>query len=307
MGNSPTISIIIPVFNGERFIAEAIECALCQSELNVEIIVIDDASTDGTARIVAEKSAVLPVGRIVYLRNEINMERSVSRNRGADHAKGDFLFFLDYDDLWQNNYLKRVLEAFKKDGADIIYSVPRTFIDENGAILRVSHKTYPTDEQQVIFSSRVGYPTATAFRRTSFPGYIDTCILREDWEIFLRAVLSGLTVRLLDEDLVQIRSHGGRTSANPKFWHSTLTVANEYRDLIPRKYLGRFLIHIADVSLKYGDLWGGWWFVLSAITSEPSLLQDPRILFDLFKRGFRLDKFIKYSGDRRRLFFGNEK
>lgn len=301
MGALPGASIIIPVYNGELFIGEAIDCVMRQSIQAAEIIVVDDASTDGTARVVREKSAGLPEGRLVYLRNERNMERSVSRNRGAEHAKGEYLFFLDYDDLWRDDYLERVLAEFAKGGTDIVYSFPRTFVDEHGAILRVSRKTIPADAHRVIFSSGVGYPSASAFRRASFPGYVDDCILREDWEIFLRAVLEGLTVRILDEDVVQIRAHGGRTSANPKFWRSTMIVFRGYRDRIPPSYRGRFLLHAADVSLKYGDLIGGWRLVLQALGAEPSLVSESRVLLDLVKRGFRLDKMVRLFGARRRL------
>lgn len=301
MGTPPIASIVIPVYNGERFIADAIDSVLQQSMQAIEIIVVDDASTDATAKIVKEKSAALPEGRLVYLRNDRNMERSASRNRGAKQAKGEYLFFLDYDDLWRDDYLKRVLALFDEEQADIVYSFPRTFVDENRKIIRVSRKTIPADAHRVIFSSGVGYPSASAFRRASFPGYVDDCILREDWEIFLRAVLEGLTVRILDLDMVQIRAHGGRTSANPKFWRSTMIVFRGYRDRIPRSYRGRFLLHAADVSLKYGDLIGGWRLVLQALGAQPSLVSESRVLFDLVKRGFRLDKMVRLFGARRRL------
>lgn len=298
---NPVASVIIPVYNGERFIAEALDCILAQTVKDLEIIVVDDASNDQTAAIVQARQASLAPGRLIYLRNERNLERSVSRNRGAAAASGQYLFFLDYDDLWQNDYLARVLEMFSREHADVVYSFPRTFVDANRKLLRRSTKALPADPLALVYSSRVGYPSATAMRQTVFPGYVEGCILREDWELFLRMTLNGSTVRILDEDLVMMRAHGGRTSASPKFWRSTLIVCHDYRDKVPKAYRGRFLLHAGDVSMKFGDLAGGWSLALAALTIDPSLLADPRVIIDLVKRGLRIDKYFRLAGERRRL------
>jgi len=64
---------------------------------------------------------------VIYYRNEKNMERAYSRNKGVELSKGEYLFFLDYDDLWEKDYVESSVEFLKKH--DVVYSFPRTFVD----------------------------------------------------------------------------------------------------------------------------------------------------------------------------------
>jgi hypothetical protein len=78
-------------------------------------------------------------------------------------------------------------------------------------------------------------------------------------------------------------------------------VCQDYRDKVPRAYRGRFLLHAGDVSMKFGDLAGGWSMALAALTIDPSLLADPRVIIDLVKRGLRIDKYFRLAGERQQL------
>lgn len=297
----PRVSVIIPVYNGERFIRQAIQSVLDQTVQDFEIIVVDDASTDGTATVIPEAFEHHMARTIRYLRNDRNRERAFSRNRGVDEASGDFIFFLDADDAWAPTYMENVLDVFAGGDNDIVYTFQRTFIDERGVVLRVSRKPLANDTGSLIFSSAVGYPTATAFKRQSFPRYRDRYIPREDWEVFLRAYIDGLRVSVLDTDLIRVRSHSGRTSRSLTFWKSTLTVYEDYRDRVPSPYLGRFLFHIGDVCLRFGDLSQGWALTTEAFVRDPLLALNARMVTSMLKRGLRIDKFIHYREQRKRL------
>src|ERR1700722_11062092 len=89
-----TVSCVIPVFNGERFLAEAIESVLAQSYETSEIIVVDDGSTDGTKTVAARFDQ-----RVAYV-EQSNAGPASARNHGIQRASGDFIAFLDSDDLW---------------------------------------------------------------------------------------------------------------------------------------------------------------------------------------------------------------
>jgi glycosyltransferase involved in cell wall biosynthesis len=104
---SPSVSVIIPVYNCESFLQEAVESALDQTYPPLEIIVVDDGSTDGTAE-VARK---LPV---TYLRQE-NAGVSAARNLAISHSKGDLLGLLDGDDVWLPEKLAVQVEALEAD------------------------------------------------------------------------------------------------------------------------------------------------------------------------------------------------
>lgn len=94
MSSRPTVSVIIPVYNGERHLAEAIQSVLAQTLPPDEVIVVDDGSTDDSA---AVARAFGPVVRVLC---QANLGPAAARNLGLAHASGDLLAFLDADDLW---------------------------------------------------------------------------------------------------------------------------------------------------------------------------------------------------------------
>lgn len=100
----PLISVIIPVYNGERFLAEAIESVLQQNDAPLEIIVVDDGSTDATAQIATR------FGKQVHYLYQLNQGPAAARNRGLARARGEWIAFLDSDDRWAVGRLHRQLE-----------------------------------------------------------------------------------------------------------------------------------------------------------------------------------------------------
>ncbi|MDR1671493.1 MAG: glycosyltransferase, partial [Alistipes sp.] len=98
------ISVVIPAYNGEAWVAQCIENIRCQSHKNVEIIVVDDGSTDKTAAIASSYSSVKVI-------KQTNQGQSVSRNVGAAAATGDYIHFMDVDDLIGLDYYQRMVEA----------------------------------------------------------------------------------------------------------------------------------------------------------------------------------------------------
>ena len=101
------ISCIVPVFNGERYLAEALDSILAQTWRPLEVIVVDDGSTDGTAHIAAGYGA-----EASYL-HQANAGPAAARNRGLDAAAGEFIAFLDADDLWHKEKLARQMARFE--------------------------------------------------------------------------------------------------------------------------------------------------------------------------------------------------
>jgi glycosyltransferase involved in cell wall biosynthesis len=106
----PLVSAIIPVFNYDRYLGEAIESALSQTYSNLEVIVVDDGSTDKSSQ-VARSFA----GRGVRYCHQANTGIGPARNRGVLLAQGDFLAFLDADDRWPVEKTERQLRAFEND------------------------------------------------------------------------------------------------------------------------------------------------------------------------------------------------
>ena len=116
------VSVIIPVFNGEKYLGEAIESVIAQTYRFVETIVIDDGSTDNSA------SVARRFGESVKYFHQTNQGTGAARNRGASLSGGDFLAFLDQDDLWLPDKLYRQMQVFAAvPDLDIVFGHLRQF------------------------------------------------------------------------------------------------------------------------------------------------------------------------------------
>jgi glycosyltransferase involved in cell wall biosynthesis len=123
MNTPPLISVLIPAYNGEPYLADAINSVLAQNYRPIEIIVIDDGSTDGTASIAQSFQDV----RYTY---QTNGGISVALNHGIELAAGDYFSFLDADDLWTPNKLLRQMQCFEYDAAlDMVFGHMQQFYD----------------------------------------------------------------------------------------------------------------------------------------------------------------------------------
>jgi glycosyltransferase involved in cell wall biosynthesis len=117
------VSAIIPVHNGERYLAEAINSVLTQSYASLEIIVVDDGSTDGSADVVRRFK-----GQVQYWPQR-HSGAAQARNRGVELAVGDFLGFLDADDLWIENKVESQVAALNQDPElDMVFGYVKQFI-----------------------------------------------------------------------------------------------------------------------------------------------------------------------------------
>lgn len=117
--NTPLVSVIMPAYNASRFIEEAIQSVINQSEKNWELFVIDDCSTDDSFGL-AQKLAAND-SRIQVLRNDANSGVANTRNRGISLAKGKYIAFLDSDDIWHPEKLERQLTKIANSHAAVCY------------------------------------------------------------------------------------------------------------------------------------------------------------------------------------------
>lgn len=117
------ISVIIPVYNCELYLAEAIETVLAQTRVRIEIVVVDDGSTDISASIAKR------FGSLVRCDLRPHAGPGAARNRGVDLAQGEYLAFLDADDLWVENKLELQMAAFDSDALpDAVFGHVEQFI-----------------------------------------------------------------------------------------------------------------------------------------------------------------------------------
>ena len=199
LGTNPLVSIVIPVYNCERYLAEAIESVLAQTYQPIEIIVIDDGSTDKSARVAKKFS---PPVKYCY---QPNSGLGAARNCGIRLAKGDYVAFLDADDIWTENKLTLQTAVFQNDPEkDMVFGHVKQFIspelDDNQ-----KNKIYCPDDKMP------GYIAGSMLiKRKSL---IHTGTFETHWQIgefvhwYIKAKEQGMKGFMLPEIVLKRRLH----------------------------------------------------------------------------------------------------
>lgn len=134
----PNFSIIVPLFNKAEFVVDAVFSILAQEIGDLEIIVVDDGSTDDGV----QRLATLADSRLVILR-QLNAGVAVARNVGIAAAHGDFICFLDADDLWAPDHLKKINELINQDPEAIAWATGYTEISQLSSLSTIANYTSP--------------------------------------------------------------------------------------------------------------------------------------------------------------------
>jgi glycosyltransferase involved in cell wall biosynthesis len=189
------VSVVIPAFNGERFLADAVASVQAQDYGVHEIVVVDDGSTDGTAELAAQLET-----RVV---RQENQGPAAARNRGIGATTGEVIAFLDCDDLWTPGSLARRMGALEED-AELRVVLGRFTAEYLPGALMIE---YPADDDGSLTS--VKFSTGV-FRREVFDrvGPLDPSFRQaEDVDWFLRALELRVPMRIVDNVSVVYRRH----------------------------------------------------------------------------------------------------
>jgi glycosyltransferase involved in cell wall biosynthesis len=204
----PLISIIMPAFNAEHYICESIESVLGQSYPNIELIVINDGSTDNTV----DKISRL-MGSIIYVKTE-NKGVSAARNLGIQHAKGEWLAFLDADDIWFPNKLQ--LQFDQLNGCNWSYT-DSYYLGE-----KFNHETKRSELSPLLAGNIFNHllteniiTTSSVLVKKSLiqnvGGFDETLEALEDWKLWLDIAKEN-PISYINEPLLKYRVYPGSTS-----------------------------------------------------------------------------------------------
>jgi glycosyltransferase involved in cell wall biosynthesis len=164
---SPLVSVIIPAYNAERFIARTLESVLSQSYKNIEVLIINDGSTDRTLEIA--ESFARDDSRIRIL-HQPNLGATAARNCGIKSSKGEYIAPLDADDIWHEEKIQAQVEGFQRCGpsAGLVYSWS-IIVDEKGNPLAgIAHEYRGNVLAELIYSNFVGNGSCPLIRRSCF-------------------------------------------------------------------------------------------------------------------------------------------
>ncbi len=215
MVSIPLVSIVIPTYNGGSFLIESLKSALAQDYPNTEIIVVDDGSSVDISELIR------PFADRLTLISQKNLGPGAARNRGAKESRGEFIAFLDHDDLWTPNKISVQAAILNKNpDCGLVYCLPK-IIDQNGDAVSITPPTiFPEGKvfEDFLTRNRITSFSATLVRRSSFfaVGGIDESleiITCDDYDLWLR-LSARFEVAFSRGDLVYYRVHPGNFVKN---------------------------------------------------------------------------------------------
>lgn len=245
------ISIVLPTRNGARFLRESVESCLSQSVRELELVAVDDGSTDATPGILAQLASADP--RIRVLRHAVSQGLPAALNAGFAVARGDLLTWTSDDNVYRPTALER-LSCFliERPEVDVVYS-DCTVIDQAGANLGV-RVVQPADS----LPRGNGIGACFLYRRRvheALAGYDVSTFRAEDYDFWLRAWLCGFRMEPLHEDLYLYRVHAGALSAMPSGTEPSAAekVVLRHAPRMARGARALAILQVRDLALRRGD------------------------------------------------------
>lgn len=221
----PTISIILPIYNTEKYVRESLESILNQTYSDFEIICVDDGSTDTSMEIVREIADMDSEGRIVIVQLEKNSGIATARNAGIAIARGTFIAFADADDIWKPKKLELQMTQFESDPhLDISFCMIQNFIspelsDEEKNVKNVALEPISGQVSGTFFAKKSSFDRVGLLNETYRVGEFI------DW--MARANELGLTNRIVPGVLYLRRAHTTNTTLDKPAHADYLTIARQ--------------------------------------------------------------------------------
>jgi len=211
MKNRPLVSIVLPVYNGELYLKQAVESCINQTYTNWNLIIVDDASTDSTPSIIM--SFVEKDKRISSIRHDKNRRLPSALNSGFNKATGEYFTWMSDDNIYSSNALKEMVIFLEENKAiDVVYT-NYTQIDAKGCVVQQVDVEVP---EKIIYRNVVG--ACFLYKNTvhkSLNGYVEDVFLAEDYDFWLRAYQSFKFHRL-QKNLYFYRVHNDSLSTKQK-------------------------------------------------------------------------------------------
>ena len=209
----PLVSIITPMYNSEAFIDQTIKSILGQTYTNWELWLIDDCSTDNTIALVTKYVAMHD--NIQLLSNATNAGAAISRNKGIEASHGDFIAFLDADDLWMPNKLEIQVNVMLTQNCDVSFSSYKQ-INEAGQSLNKLVKALPQlSYKKYLKTNYIGNLTGMYNAKTLGKIKAPNLRKRQDWLLWLSAIKkSGKPALGIQQPLAYYRVRANSISSN---------------------------------------------------------------------------------------------
>lgn len=206
------VSVIMPAYNSGRFIGDSIISVLAQTYTNLELIVIDDGSKDNTVKIIEQLSKQDP--RVHFVKNKINLGVSETRNKGISLASGDWIAFLDSDDIWEKTKIEKQMEYANETLAEFLFT-GSSYINEdntpyNGIFEVPSQVSYKKLLRQNVITC-----SSVLLKKRFFDNIkMEKDEMHEDYAVWLRVLRTGVIAHGINEPLLIYRISRNSKSGN---------------------------------------------------------------------------------------------
>ena len=269
------VSIVLPTYNGSRYLARSLVSCLCQSYSEIEVIAVNDGSTDDTLSILlkfAEKDSRL---RVINLTKNVGLPRAL--NAGFEHARGEFLTWTSDDNYYAENAIEEMVKFLEAHPEiDFVYT-DYIIVDEEDRVLGYRRVSEP---ESIIFQNIVG--PCFLYRRRVYErlgGYDPNYALAEDYEYWLR-VLCHFRALPLHRPLYYYRRH--RASLSTKFKDSVRRVRWQVQwkwlPLIPwitKQQRAKVYLSLGAEAFRAGNRWQAIRCLARCLHQQPTMVLNP--------------------------------
>lgn len=207
-------SVIIPLYNGEKFISKTLDSVICQTYKDYEIVLVNDGSPDNVGKTVKEYISDHPAIKFTYVEQK-NRGLGGARNTAIRRASGEIMALLDQDDIWYPDKLEKVRKVYDDNpDADLVYH--RQYNRKNGKIDGINgYELYKNDlYKNLLFCGNILNTSTTTFRKSTIEkvGYFSEDVknihFTEDYDLWLRFALAGSRFYYLPDILGEYIIHG---------------------------------------------------------------------------------------------------
>lgn len=205
----PAVSIVLPVYNSEKYLREAIGSLLAQTFTDFELLIINDGSTDGSEEIIQSYSDE----RIIYIKNESNKGLIYTLNKGIELAKGKYIARMDADDVCLPMRLQKQFDWLEKYSTTAVVGCHVSFINDTGTVTGqwkedLQTSNYQSIRKKMVWENCIAHPTvmmrSNVIRQY---GYHQNQKNTEDYDLWLRMLADGNIIEKVPERLLLYRVH----------------------------------------------------------------------------------------------------
>lgn len=313
----PLISVVLPTYNRAFSIQKSIESVLGQTYSKLELIIVDDCSSDETEKIIK----TIEDTRIRYIRNSENKGANYSRNKGIKIAKGEYIAFEDSDDIWHKDKLEKQLKMLKENSADLVYSYYNYISDGIRRVYPVNKDSYSKIEKNekildILLRGNI-ITTATIFvRKESLLqiGLFDEDMPRlQEWELCIRLAQKFKFI-CLEEPLTDVYFSMESITNRPELLieAKSLIIRKHYQIMQKSDCLINFIYGLLDniVTYSYDDeILNRYLLIFDNILKKQIIEKYGIRLKDLHKRVYEMFREKIYSEISMKWlkFYSNEK